>query len=169
MMLIDEAAKTNYAICSGSVEPPLGAVAQIGGPPREALAPEYEYVSSQNGVSYQRSQVRVAQLEAGTSKVFLVGEKSVAKADYNEGRWPGDDQSVFDGYDFDTNRWTARPPIYDRSSVPIDIGRYHARFGSAHRFGLHVSFCDSHVEFVSYDVDSIKKESYGNRRIVQPR
>ncbi|MCG8450396.1 MAG: DUF1559 domain-containing protein [Pirellulales bacterium] len=107
-----------------------------------------------NGISFQRSEVRLAQITDGSSNTYCVGEKFMDIRAYESGDWAGDNESAFVGHNSDTNRFTAKdssnllPPTQDS----LD-GSRRPGFGSVHSSGLNMTFCDSSVRLVSYDID----------------
>ncbi len=68
-------------------------------------------------------------------------------------------------------RCGAFPPLQDTIGLPERYdGRnaglqelYDYRFGSPHPGGVHIAFCDGHVESVSYDVDTSIHQLQANR------
>jgi prepilin-type N-terminal cleavage/methylation domain-containing protein len=121
----------------------------------------------QNGITYERSQVRLAQITDGTSKTYMVGEKYRNPDYYVDGNDDSDDQNIFCGHDRDVNGYTSRIsvakgrkfnfvelpaiaylPLQDRPRLSYD---YH--FGSAHPSGIHMALCDGSVQSINYDVD----------------
>ena len=66
-----------------------------------------------NGIFFNRSQLRIAQITDGTSNTYLAGEKCLDPDHYTDGMTWGDDGSTFIGFDGDTNRWTDQPPVQD--------------------------------------------------------
>jgi prepilin-type N-terminal cleavage/methylation domain-containing protein/prepilin-type processing-associated H-X9-DG protein len=105
-----------------------------------------------NGVVYQRSQVRIAEVTDGTSSTYLAGEKSMNVDDYRSGRESGDDQNMYIGFDEDTLRWAnavVAQPGQDRKGATVAT----RGFGSAHPSGLNMAFCDGSVRMLQYTVD----------------
>src|SRR3989304_648077 len=101
---------------------------------------------NQNGVSYQRSTVRVARIIDGTSKTALVGEKYLNPDHYFGGAYTADDQCIFSGHDNDNNGYTAsgsaaNHPEQDRPGLNLPF-----HFGSPHVAGLNMAFCDGSVQ-----------------------
>jgi prepilin-type processing-associated H-X9-DG protein len=86
-----------------------------------------------------------------------------------------DDRGWSDGWDADTARTTAFPPLSDGDreicynpaterycigdNAPTDV----LFFGSAHRAGMNAAFGDGSVQFVSFSVDHIVFNSHGTR------
>lgn len=152
--------RTDYAANMGNKysHPPDGYGWGAPGPPTLDAADIWEWnIKDQNGVAYQRSEVRAAQVVDGLSHTICVGEKFVYSESYESGKWSFDDQGQFVGHDFDTLRSTGSPdgePI-----VPIRDGagprflQRGAEFGSAHGEGSHYAFCDGSVHFFSYNAD----------------
>jgi prepilin-type N-terminal cleavage/methylation domain-containing protein len=107
----------------------------------------------QNGISYNRSEVKFKQITDGASKTIMVGERYLNPLAYETGFDPGDNQCVYSGHNSDTNAYTGRgdsalTPQRDRAGA--ELTHY---FGSAHNEGLHVANCDGAVNFIEYDVD----------------
>jgi prepilin-type processing-associated H-X9-DG protein len=112
---------------------------------------------SQNGISFQRSEVRYAQITDGSGTTLCIGERYLPQRFYKTGEWTNDDLSLFAGHDGDTNvytgaRWNksngyVRPVGSDSSP---DIGQH---YGSAHPGSFNAAMCDGSVHAVSYDID----------------
>lgn len=131
----------------------------------------------QTGVIYYHSEVSVAQVEDGTSNVYLIGEKYVPVEAY-AGAGPtttgaglpswGENQSMYSGYEWDNQRvaWSLRTwpgtgtdttfqeefqPKQDRSGVAA--ATIERPFGSAHAAAFNMVYCDGSVHSISYDID----------------
>ena len=147
--------KLDYAINGGDYQLKSG-----GGPDSyvEGDDPNYNWPDSSkgNGVCYFHATVSISQIRDGTSRTYLVGEKSVAPG----GLDLGDDQGQFVGYDLDNTRWTTS------GWVPVcDSGQpSHNRFGGAHQSACHFAFCDGSVHEVSYAVAPEVHRRLGNRQ-----
>ena len=181
-----QVARTDYAGNAGNVY--LQDNAGNEGPADVADAATYSnwITDSQNGVTYQRSMVRLAQITDGTSKTALIGEKYLSPRDYDGSRGTSldpddlDDQNIFVGHDVDNLRYTGMRDnagvaivftpakdsdsliasvTYDKSN-PTYIG---PAFGSAHPGTMNMAFCDGSVQSVNYDVDLAVFFRYGGR------
>lgn len=149
-------ARGDYAANSGSINELPGA---DRGPASLAEAKGYKWrfsgqdAVSQNGISFQRSQIRAAQVIDGLSHTYCAGERFIELGQYTTGAWDGDDQSIFVGHDGDSNRYTgsvkheAIPPLQDTMFYK------YLQFGSAHPTSCNMAFCDGSVQPVAYDVD----------------
>ena len=152
-------ARGDYRVNSGSVNQ-----GDDEGPPISADPGALMVASrNQNGVSYQRSTVRVASIIDGTSKTALVGEKYLNPDHYLDGAYTADDQCVFSGHDNDNNGYTSsgsavNHPEQDRPGLNLPF-----HFGSPHVAGLNMAFCDGSVQVVAYDVDDMVWIRYGGR------
>lgn len=94
--------RSDYAISSGSLPP-----SQERGPPSFQSARIHSWKSNHhNGISYQRSRVRV--INDGNSNTYLIGEKYLNPDFYMTGKSAGDNQHIFTGHDWDVNRWSHR-------------------------------------------------------------
>jgi hypothetical protein len=109
-----------------------------------------------NGVTYQRSTVRVAQISDGTSKTALVGEKALDPEHYDTGKLAADDQGLYTGHDRDNTGVTGKEgkpwrPIKDGMAKTESLMDF--RFGSAHPGVCHMVLCDGSVQSYTYEVD----------------
>jgi len=100
------------------------------------------------GVMYVYSAIRFTDIRNGTSNVYLIGEKYLNKDNYRTGSDPGDNESMYVGFDNDVYRCTANPPLQDKAGLTDTL-----RFGSAHSGGCNMLMCDGSVRFVEYGVD----------------
>lgn len=166
-------ARSDYAANAGN-ERPVGE----GGPTSPAAVASFSnwVTGFQNGVMYQRSTVRLAQISDGTSKTALIGEKYMDPQQYDNGLDQADDQNIFVGHDQDNLRYTGRRlpttgvaeawlPFQDRSGFypKQSDGALRASFGSAHASVMNLSLCDGSVQAISYDIDESAYFFYGGR------
>jgi prepilin-type N-terminal cleavage/methylation domain-containing protein len=103
---------------------------------------------------------RPQQVVDGLSNTMMYGEKWIRSTAYDTGEWY-DDRGWTDGYDPDVVRSTALPP---RPDDPIDDGNDPFAMGGAHPSGFNACFGDASVHFVSWDVDPIVYNFWGNRQ-----
>ena len=106
-------AHSDYAGNGGNTIPNVFAGANGDGPPDLATgdstnaAPVSPPVPGFTGLFYMRSQTRVADIVDGTSQTFLFGEKYLDPDYYYTGTDGGDNQSMYQGYDADSIRFTS--------------------------------------------------------------
>jgi prepilin-type N-terminal cleavage/methylation domain-containing protein/prepilin-type processing-associated H-X9-DG protein len=100
------------------------------------------------GPLYQRSQTKVTDISAGSSNVYLIGEKYLDPLNYFTGMDPADNETMYIGTDNDLERITVLTPIQDKRGYQDT-----KRFGSSHVGGCNMLYCDGHVEVVGYDID----------------
>ncbi len=127
----------------------------------------------QTGVNYCGAEIKTSQITDGLSKTYMLGEKYLPADKYDadgsdDNGDPGDNISMFQGFDYDINRWTATqdptdatkttPPTQDREGL-----EGYWLFGSAHPGGFNMAFCDGSVQTVSYDIDLEVHRRQGNR------
>ncbi len=181
-------AKTDYAMNGGTKAEILGA-----GPSIRCLdtypdcgwpgGPERDVAENFDGLSTYRSEVSIAQITDGTSNTMLMGEKYMNPLQYDTGDGCADNNSLFQGNDWDTNRWVVglRLPANNRRPVTefvIDSNKRAERmprqdtpgfenctkrFGSVHSAGFYAAFCDGSVRLVNYDIDEWVYYGYGSR------
>jgi prepilin-type N-terminal cleavage/methylation domain-containing protein len=157
---VSAVAQTDYAVNAGDFAPDGGP-----GPPSLQVAddPNYHWVdtSKANGICYLRSDVVRAQITDGGSHTYLIGEKYTMNSAVVD---PGDDQSMYSGYDYDTYRWAKphKPPLIDGSASAPD------RFGSNHPAGCNFIFCDGSIRPISYEIDQEIHRRLANRHDMLP-
>jgi prepilin-type N-terminal cleavage/methylation domain-containing protein/prepilin-type processing-associated H-X9-DG protein len=169
---ISMSAKTDYAANSGSdgssfetSGPSLGNIPAID-------AGTYAWnVTSRNGICYQVSEVKMAQVRDGASNTILIGEKYLNADHYTTGAMGGDNETMYGGPNVDNFRMTyynatnpsaSKVPWQDRPGI---IAPW--RFGSAHASGCNMVFCDGSVRQMSYSVDPLTFSYLGSRSDMQ--
>jgi prepilin-type processing-associated H-X9-DG protein len=127
----------------------------------------FQDMTQTNGISEQRSQVKVADITDGTSHTYLVGEKYLNPDSYaaaiDDG---GDDQSSLTGDSDDIHRWTPPQPYYSTYYSPrVDTSGYPNAyiFGSPHMTGFNMAFCDGAVKVMNYAIDPVTHSYLGSR------
>lgn len=152
-----DVAKTDYAVNEGDLITNTGS-----GPVSLTLGDAGLYVwadtSRATGVCFQRSEVRLRDVEDGASSTLLIGEKYVSTTGYSGATDPGYDQSWMTGVDLDLNRWTIDVPLQD------DRPQQERRFGSSHASGCQAVLCDGSAHTISYSIDAAVFRSLGHRR-----
>jgi len=111
-----------------------------------------------NGISYQRSEVRLRDISDGTSNAYMVGEKYLDPAQYHSGLSIRDDQSMLSGDDLDLHSSAENEPTHDTRGFD-DF----CRFGSAHIAGWNVAMRDGSVRLMAYGVDTTVRRSLATR------
>ena len=127
------------------------------------------------GISGFLTEVRPAHIPDGMSRTFLAGEKYLNPDFYDNGRCCSDNNTLFQGNDWDLNRWTpsldgqgnvdqqvvgVRRPMMDRPGYENCT----QRFGSSHTVGMHFVLCDGSVHTIGYDVDMKVYSCLGSRK-----
>jgi prepilin-type N-terminal cleavage/methylation domain-containing protein len=116
-----------------------------------------------NGLFFPRSMVALKDVTDGTAHTFLVGEKYLMPDNYFNGADSGDNQSMYQGYDVDTVRFTGMdaatglPPMRDTPGWD-----YHSAFGSAHPSVCQFAMVDGSARTVSYEIDLTTYRRMGN-------
>jgi len=153
------ASRTDYAANAGT----QGGLNHNRGPDSLSAAlyfPWYAYESF-DGVSFQRSEVKISDISDGASNTFLFGEKYLNPDHYTTGLDGADNESMYTGWNNDPFRLTAPgyPPKQDQAGYGSTY-----RFGSAHWAGCYFVFCDGRVQMISYNIDPITYSLLGSRR-----
>lgn len=169
-------AKTDFAINGGSAGSFLGGgpdISCINNYPNCSWSPtDAEIEAGFNGISNVRTEIKQAHVRDGTTNTIFIAEKYLNPNYYETGDACVDNNSVFQGNDWDTNRWfpdvsggnvvngAARGPMRDTPGFENCT----ERMGSAHASQLHAVYCDGSVHAISYSID-LKVYSYlGNRK-----
>jgi len=153
--------KTDYAANGGShrgglpTGPGYGCLAAYppGRPPGSACGgASFEPDLENNGVIARRSTYKPAHVTDGLSNTFVLAEKYMNPDEYLSGAGCSDNNSAYQGYDWDLNRWVGtalnREPMQDTYYEGCT-----ERFGSAHSAGFHVAMCDGSVHLLPFSVD----------------
>jgi prepilin-type N-terminal cleavage/methylation domain-containing protein len=159
-------AKTDY-VANGGDHP----INWGGGPtPQNGFAGTgFTDMTATTGIVAQRSAVRLADIRDGASNTYLLGEKCMDPAHYEDGLASNDDQSAYSGDQEDTLGWTATaqganvPPSQDRAGFT-----WPTRFGSAHAAVFIMAFGDGSVRTVPYGISPDVHRLLGHRADGQP-
>lgn len=118
-----------------------------------------------SGISFERSEIAIKHITDGTTNTYFAGEKYLDPRGYEDGSDTGDNETWCTGHNNDNFRTTASPPSRDgvNPDDPIDAENGNI-FGSAHATIWNASFCDGHVESLSYDIDPTVHKNRGNRQ-----
>jgi hypothetical protein len=113
------------------------------------------------GVCFQQSTIRAADVTDGMSNTYYGGEKSLCPDYYANGLSGGDDDCLWGGNNWDTNRSTVTT-----SSFMTDTPGYEDvnAFGSAHTNGCFMLLCDGSVHLINYTIDRKIHGWLGNRQ-----
>lgn len=125
------------------------------------------------GVSGLLSEIQPAHILDGESRTIFASEKYMNPDQYETGRGCSDNNTLYQGNDWDLNRWT--PTVNDQGTVtnagtrkPLqDMPGYEdctQRFGSAHTAGFYILMCDGSVHMVRYSIDLNVFSYLGNRK-----
>jgi hypothetical protein len=151
-------AKSDYAINTGDTGNP-----NPPGPfPRtleQAKDPNFKWydVSKYTGISFGRSEIRIADVTDGTSKTYMLGEKAMTVSNYLNGRDTGDNETMYSGFDDDNGRSTFSPPVQDGNKEVNTL------FGSAHPGCWIAVFCDGSTHVMTFTIDRNVHRNLGNR------
>jgi prepilin-type N-terminal cleavage/methylation domain-containing protein/prepilin-type processing-associated H-X9-DG protein len=119
----------------------------------------------QTGVIHYRSEIGTKRIPDGTSKTYLIGEKFLSPALYEElptggEDRKGDNQGIWSGFEWDNHRvawkiggadYRYYQPRQDAITGVDSIGVY--AFGSAHAGSMNMAMCDGSVQSVDYDIE----------------
>jgi hypothetical protein len=117
------------------------------------------------GVIFYHSLITARDITDGMNNTYLAGEKLLSTDGYFNGWCPGDDNHVYCGDNWDTQRGTNInfPFMADRPG-----GYYYESFGSPHIPGCHMLFCDGAVQLVNYTIEPTVHALLGNRADGKP-
>jgi prepilin-type N-terminal cleavage/methylation domain-containing protein len=181
--LLTQGARSDYAGNGGSLVAPA-----TPGPPRNP--------NPSTGVIFDGSQIKVRDIPDGLSKTYLIGEKCLQPQHYDPNAFAtagggvaanrnwGDDQSMYQGADYDTLRWagdaTTPPTAASGATWQPRKDENHfsggatggtpdgqwgiSNFGSAHPSGCFFVLCDGSVQSIAYSVDPVVHWKLANRK-----
>ena len=124
---------------------------------------------SQNGVCFVGAEIRLVEITDGTSNTVFVGEKYVNPLEYETGTDPGDNLSMYSGWDWNVNRFAGvsrSDPSADSLFIasPDQAGfQKWQSWGSAHAGAFHVAMCDGSSISINYEVDAVVMGNLCNR------
>ena len=171
-------AKTDYAINGGTLSEFLW-----GGPNINCVISDYpncnwawsiEHIHANfNGISTLRSEIRRVHVLDGGSNTIFVAEKYLSPRYYNTGNSCVDNNSAYQGNDWDVNRWF--PNVDSSGNVQNGSSRSPRRdtpggenctrrFGSVHAGQFYAVFCDGSVRPINYNIDLEVYSYMGNRK-----
>lgn len=122
------------------------------------------------GISFERSNVSIIQVDDGLSQTYLLGEKHVPIQHYETGRDKGDNETWCTGFNNDNYRCTGRVvggQVVE--STPLsdwvhDADDFNGRFGTPHPSGWNAAFSDGSVHTVALTIDWQVHRDRGNRQ-----
>jgi len=117
-----------------------------------------------NGICFVRSTIGSHHVSDGLSNTYLIGEKYLNPEHYKNGFDPGDNHSMYQGFDRDIIRWASSNflPQQDQEGRTLS-----ETFGSVHLSGLSMVFCDGSVRQIAYDIDPEIHRSSANRQDIK--
>lgn len=135
---------------------------------REVIDPVFD------GIATERSEVKLRQVKDGTTHTLLVAEKSLNPEQYQTGDNCADNNSIFQGNDWDNVRWVpfvdtrrGNRLMRERQRRPMQdtpgFENCSERFGSAHSGIFQAVFCDGSVRPIGYGVDGYVWAAAGTR------
>jgi len=121
----------------------------------------------QDGTVFIRSEVKIQQIEDGTSNTYLIGEKHINPNEYTGGTDVNSPQLSFNtnqaaycGYEWDNYKvaWSFLTDVEDGQEDfqprPDTPGLKETRiWGSAHPGGFNMVYCDGSVHNINYDIN----------------
>lgn len=160
--------RADYQANSGNI-----AAGETGGPGAGTSEPPAPYLKSigWNGVTQHVSELRIGQIEDGTSKTILVGEKYLNVDFYATGAAAADDQHFWCGVDRDVNGYLqclnpngsvneGDNGIPERDRPGRD---WNWKFGGAHQTGWNAVFGDGSVQSISFGTEPRVIHAMGGR------
>ena len=117
-----------------------------------------------DGISGERSEIQLKHVTDGTHCTYLAGEKYMNPNQYYTGWGCSDNSSMYQGNDWDVNRWCGNSETYKPMQDTPGFEDCTSRFGSAHSGGFHMLMCDGSVHLINYYISGQVHERLGNRR-----
>jgi len=163
--------KTDYA-ANGGTNPILGT-----GPSTDCLTkyPNCNWSHSDDwmkqnhdGVSSERSEIQAAHILDGLTHTIFAAEKYMNPDYYFTGNCCADNNSAYQGNDWDLNRWTGKSEGRRPRQDTPGYGNCTEQFGSAHSASFHAVMCDGSVQTISYTIDLDVYTYLGSRKDKKP-
>jgi prepilin-type N-terminal cleavage/methylation domain-containing protein/prepilin-type processing-associated H-X9-DG protein len=172
------AGSNSFGCCDGRNQGPPTGSDQMTGYDITAYFRMTPYWAGSTGIMFGGSTITIRQIPDGLSKTYLAGEKQMQPHCYDgmmAVNCQADDQSMYQGYDWDTSRWAgegALPvsnpiigsdarPSRDIESDTLGRDKY---FGSAHASGCNLVMCDGSVQTIPFTVDAQVHWKLSNRK-----
>jgi prepilin-type N-terminal cleavage/methylation domain-containing protein len=111
-----------------------------------------------NGISYERSEVKLKQVTDGLSKTYMIGERTMDPLHYSDGTSGTDNSGLYSGFEDDHSSCAAVGPFQHTAGVLQDC-----RFGSAHTGVWNMAFCDGSVHTMSEEIADETHRRLGHR------
>lgn len=115
-----------------------------------------------NGISMSSTIVYPSDITDGLSNTFYAGEKYLVPSKYYTGDDGADNNTMYQGNDWDTTRWCSTTWFPRQDTPGTDVCS--SRFGSAHPSGVNMAFCDGTVRIMRYSIDPNIWQSLGSRK-----
>lgn len=124
-----------------------------------------------DGIVGLRRGAKLRQVTDGASNTLLAAEKFVPSNRYLDGSYAADNNSMYEGYDWDTVRWTGaqapqnpgdNPGKLPYQDIDGDKALYTENFGGPHS-ALNAAYCDGSVHTITFDVDPEAWNAVGRR------
>jgi len=161
-------ARTDYAGNGGDIRGPNPRPLSYTEGDSEGFWNSYaDSIAEMNGLFYPRSMTTLKDITDGTANTFLVGEKFLSPDNYLNGADAGDNQSMYQGYDVDTVRFTngSKSQLPPRRDFPADkVLMYYEGFGSAHASSCSFAMADGSARAIAYEIDMTAYRRLGNCR-----
>lgn len=126
-----------------------------------------QWATDSVGVFAPHRTISPNQVSDGLSNTLLAAEKYMNPDQYTTGKGCSDNNSPWQGHDWDTTRWTPKPTVNadgspttkwdDTRRIRMDTEGYgdcQEQFGSAHDMFLHIVLCTGEVRQINYSVDA---------------
>jgi prepilin-type N-terminal cleavage/methylation domain-containing protein/prepilin-type processing-associated H-X9-DG protein len=160
---VSYASRTDYAANSGTGTGQMwSSVPTNSGDPAFFDAPGYKppalAAMVANGVIYTLSTLPISRIKDGTTNTYLLGEKYLNAANYDNSVEPTDNNPIYSGFDWDWQRWSGNGLVRDRRGLSDPYS-----FGSAHPGTANMTMCDGSVRGVSYNIDKTIHANLCNR------
>lgn len=160
----ERCARSDYAVNLGAIEKPRSQQGplsyEMAATWKTGKTPNASWIATElDGIVFQRSQVELQHVIDGLSNTCLLGEKYIPRQHYTDGKFLGDNENLFMGYDQDILR------SLHRKQLPLRDGdeQHVWRLGSAHPSSFHMALCDGSVQSIDYEISSDIFHAYGSR------